>query len=128
LKGPYTVFALEYRGDLVDILEDRGVYVKLNPNDLDEYFQAIDAADASLAYQRLTLETLTNEYTSYLANRANQTLDKSYFLKTLRRLARFNHVTVIRPESITVEEFVIMLGDWLDYLNTSKKQLEPDGD
>jgi hypothetical protein len=124
IEGALYCLTMEYRDELVTILEDRGVYIKLNPNDLEEYFEAIEVADASLAYQRLTLETLTNEYIGYILNREKQTIDKSYFLMTLRRIARFNHVAVIKPESITVEEFVTLLRDYLEYINANSKQLE----
>lgn len=118
---------LEYRQDLIDILEDHGITIAADPSDFPAYLQAIESADASLAFARLQLETLTNEYIQYENNRQKQTVDKAYFMMTLRRLARFNHVVVIKPESITVEEFVMMVRDYFEYLSKNQKQMEPDG-
>lgn len=117
-----------YREELANVLKEREfdfLFDLTNPN---QYRQSLEAVDNRLSPVRLRLEMHKKEYRDYLASKGDQTIDATYFDKMLTRLARFRHIAVIRASEITVKEFVMMVQDYLDFIKSKQKTLEPDGD
>lgn len=109
---------------LEGVLREHGHDYTLDPSDFNDYVEKLQQVDSSLAPDRLRFETLTKEYATYLQSKEGQSVDRTYFVTMLRRLARFNKVVVIRAAEITVEEFVMMVHDYLEYYNANKKEIE----
>ena len=116
-----------FREDLVKILRDRDFDYPFDLANPQQYLQSLEAIDSRLSPFRLRLELNVKEYKDYLKSKGDQTVDKTYFNKMLTRIARFRRLTVIRATEITVYEFVMMVQDYLEYINSQQKTLEPDG-
>jgi hypothetical protein len=117
-----------FREELVDILRAREFDYPFYLNNPDEYSQSLEAVTNQLSPYRLRLEMHTKEYQDYIASKSNETVDTNYFDRMLTRMARFRRVMVIRAAEITVKEFVMMIQDYLEYIKSKQKTLEPDGD
>lgn len=116
-----------YRPELVTILKDRDFDFPFDLNNPQQYAESLQEVENRLSPIRLQLEMNTKEYRDYISSKGNQTIDANYFDKMLTRVARFRHIPVIRKTEITVKEFVLMIQDYLDFIKSKQKTLEPDG-
>lgn len=108
-----------YHSGLVGILEKNGY--KLHPEYTNDHLQIIQN---KLARKKLELQVKIREYDSYIESHKNDEVSERYFITTLLRLAKYQGVAIIRSKDISVEEFVMLLKDYLH----SIKQQQPDGD
>lgn len=95
------------------------IYVILEPGNYSKNIQSLQSARSYLAPMHLELEMKEKEYVEYINSRKNESINRDYFSRMLRALARFNRVVTIRAKDITVEEFVYMIKDLIE--STTKK-------
>lgn len=95
------------------------ISVILEPGNYIKNIQSLQSARAYLAPMQLELDMKEKEYIEYINSRKDETINRDYFSRMLRALARFNRVVTIRAKDITVEEFVYMIKDLIE--STIKK-------
>jgi hypothetical protein len=116
-----------YHQGLVDIIRRNGFAVKLNPQNQTQYQSDINKIKGRLALLKLNLENKEHELDSYRKGRQAETIDKMYFNKILARLAVYKRVVVIRTKEIMTLEFVYMLKDYLQHIQSHSKTIDQDG-
>ena len=77
-----------------------------------------------LARKNLDLQTKQKEYEEYMASKSEDDVEDKYFTKTLLRLAKYQGVAIIKDTAISVEEFVLLLKDYLAFIASHKKDLD----
>ena len=96
-----------------------GIFVILESGNYVKNMQSLQAARSYFAPMQLELDMKEKQYIEYINSRKNETINRDYFSRMLRALARFNRVVTIRAKDITVEEFVYMIKDLIE--STTKK-------
>lgn len=115
------LLSVGYRTDLIQIIEDNGYTISVSEadfeNNLERYADGLTAASEQLAPDRLLFETLSKEYDRAVNSKNEEgiVMDRLFFSKILRAIARFCRTTVIRPSELTVEEYVLLYKDMVEY-------------
>lgn len=89
-----------------------------------EYTGDVQIIRNQLAIKRQALESKSKEFKDYLAAHEKDEISETYFTKTLIRLAKYQGVALIRSKDISVEEFVVLMKDYIEYVNQNKKTLD----
>lgn len=114
-----------YHEGLVEKLKEYHYDYPFNPADQQQYNNSLEAIYNRLSPLRLKLENAKKEYEQYLKSRITENISEDYFDKMLIRLSRFYRI-LLRAQEITVREFVLMLKEYLEYIQAKKQSLEPE--
>lgn len=103
-----------YHEGLIDILHNNG------------YTDTSDLAiiQNRLSRKKLDMASKTKEYDDYTKSHENDEVTEKYFITWLFRLAKYQGVAIIRPKDITVQEFVLLMQDYLAFINSQKTDLD----
>lgn len=119
--------SMMYNADLVRILRNNGYKDKFESEDPIQYLPILEGIRGKLALKKLTLQSKEDEYKQYIKDRENDQIDDKYFIVMLMRLAKYQGVAVIRAKDISVNEFVVLLKEFLEFVRLNSKDIE-DGD
>lgn len=112
-----------YHKDLVRILNSNG-YKDNIPEDDEERISVLVTIENKLPQKKLALAGRQKEYDDYLEAHKNDEVTEAYFTRTLIRLAKYQGVAIIRAKDITVMEFIELMKEYVEYVNTIKANID----
>lgn len=116
LQPAMLPFSIKKKDELLGILNDYDLPTVINFSE--DYSDKLQMIDNRMAVKRMQLANKEGELISYLKERENESVDKHYFRRMLRRLSQFRGHQ-ISINNITVLDFVL---DMNDYLNQNSKE------
>lgn len=104
-----------YHEGLIEVLKLNGYKRPTNFEDKENWYKQLEVIQNKLARKKLALDGKIKEYEVYIKDKINNEISEQYFTTILLRLAKYQGVALIRAKDITVQEFVILLKDYLEY-------------
>jgi len=118
------ILGMVYHHDLVAMLRDHGFDQTLDTENNEEYYANLKMISDSLAFSRMNLEIKEKEFNDYMSAKKQDTINPEYFDIWLVRISKFLQGGLIRANTITVKEFVIIMKEFLNQMKSKKKNLE----
>lgn len=119
-------FARPHLDNIHAALKDYGYRIKIDPTQ--DYSKKLKQIEGKLALAKVELAQKEKEYQSIVEGRETNTLTREYFKKILLRLSKYMGGSLIREKDITVEEYVFLLRDYVQYVEQLNKKGGSDGE
>ncbi|MES2620575.1 MAG: hypothetical protein V4615_06975 [Bacteroidota bacterium] len=117
-----------YDERLVNIIRDNGFKIKLDPDNMEAYDIELKRVGAKLAPLRLKLSEKQTEIDSYQTSKAEDTMDKKFFVTMLNRLAKFQGGGVIDARQIMTANYILLCKDYVEHIGRQSRKADMDGD
>lgn len=116
-----------YVQEVADLLKEDGFEIRLDPDNMDQYFEDLNLIRLQSREIKIDLELKQIELSELRESKSKEKgkkADRSSFLNILSRIATFKHVAIIRASEISVAEFCAMFGEYLDHIKALKISAE----
>ena len=109
-----NIYPLRHEG-LEECLKGLGHKLKAPYSDAASLNNALFIIRNKLGRKKLDLTTKIKELSLYIEAHKNDEVTDKYFVSILSRLAKYQGVALIRSKDITVQEFITLLSEYLNY-------------
>lgn len=113
-----------YVTELVKALKEYGITGVLKPSH-PEYSKSLDRVLAIMAPKKLSLQIKMKEVEDYETNSERGIIDRSYFDNMINRISKFQKYD-IDPNKLMTSRFVLLIRDYLRFVTSKQKVLDPE--
>lgn len=110
----YNLYPIRHEG-LEECLKNLGHKLKAPYSDATSLNNALFIIRNRLGRKKLDLTTKIKELNLYIEAHKNDEVTDKYFTSILSRLAKYQGVAIIKSKDITVQEFITLLTEYLNY-------------
>jgi len=109
---------------IAPVLRKGGYDFPINTDKPEEITSNIDRIRNMLAGKKFKLQGKERELLEHKATQLDNTIKEDYFKKWLAVLSRFRNMMIIRSNEVTVDDFIYILNDYLEYTRVNNKEME----
>lgn len=116
-----------FKQEAADILSANGYIYPWDKEDVSNNVQFYEIISNRLSAKRLSYDNKNKEIDNIIESRKQGAVTREYFDTILDNLAAWRKVAVIHPHEVTVKQFVVMLKNYIRFIDARKGKEDDNG-